>query len=150
MTGPPHGVNALLEAYFDSVGPLPHGVAAFRPWFEHVLSAYCRCFGVSFDEREVAAEKRDALVALKRVLKQEAEFPYPTKGFLEAGLVYVQCPTEFKALFACVRDLHGFYRGVARELAAQLWGDLGTRTDAQLVAAGLNRSLEPVVDFDEL
>ena len=49
-------------------------------------------------------------------------------------------------LFARLRELTGFYRSVARELASELWGELGERTDTQLVAAGLNRSREPVIE----
>jgi hypothetical protein len=115
-----------------------------------VLSAFCRCFGVSFAKRDVSAEKGPALALLERILRQEAQLPYPGKGALEAGLVYAPCRREFLHLFARLRELAGFYRSVARELASELWGELGERTDAQLVAAGLNRSREPVIDFDEI
>ena len=140
-----HDLDSLLQAYVDALTlrHLPRG--PFGPWAEHVLTAYCRCFGVSFEECDAPSEGRDVLVWLKRVLGQEAALPYPTKGALEAGLVFQQCPAEFEALFALVHDLTGFYRTIARHLAAQAWGDIGTRSDSQLVAAGLDRSLEPNV-----
>jgi hypothetical protein len=147
VTSGRHGVEALLQAYVDAVGPPPHGDQSFRTFYEHVLSAHCRCFGVSFDERTVPPDKREVLAQLQRVLRHEAELPYPTKGFLEAGLVVAQCPEEFRDLFDSLGDLNSFYRRVALELAAELWGDLGARTEAQLVAAGLDRSRMPVPDF---
>jgi hypothetical protein len=137
MAYPPHNLDALLKSYEDSVGPLPYGIAAFRPWYEHKLTAYCRCFGVTFDDTEVAAEKRDTLVALKVVLRQVVELPYPTKGALEGSLVYAQCPQEFDVFFQRLHELKVFYRATARELAMDLWGALGERTSAQLKAAVL-------------
>jgi hypothetical protein len=146
MSERPYDVDALLQAYVDTIAPLPNAVAAFHPWFEHLLAALCRCFGVTFDDREVAPPQRDALVALKHVLEHETELPYPAKGAFEAGLVYGRCAPEFRALFDGARELRDFYRGVARDLAREVWGDLGERTDAQLLAAGLDRSREPVLD----
>lgn len=150
MKGGPYGVDDLLEAYADGFRPVPYGLRAFAPWREHVLCALCRCFGASFDERDVPAERRGALAALKRVLEHEARLPYPAQGALEAGLVFSQCPREFRALFARLRELEAFYRDVARDLAGRLWGELGERTEAQLAAAGFDPTREPVVNFDEL
>jgi hypothetical protein len=122
-----------------------------RPDGEHVLSAHCRCFGVSFDERKVPPAKRDLLAPLKRLLRHDAELPYPaSRGALEAAPVHQQCPTEHRAVLGRLGQLRSFYRGVALELAVALWGDLGERTEAQLVAAGLDRSRAPVPAFDNL
>ncbi len=149
-TRPSYRIEDLLEAYFETLRDPPYGIDAFRPFYAHVLAAFCRCFGVSFADRDVPTEKRAALGLLKRALQQEAELPYPGKGALEASLVYAACPEEFRSFFARLRELAAFYRGVARDLASEVWGELGERTDAQLVAAGLDRSREPAIDFNKI
>ncbi|HET8538902.1 MAG TPA: hypothetical protein VFL83_03415 [Anaeromyxobacter sp.] len=146
MSREPYDLDALLQAYVDTIAPLPAAVAPLHPWFEHLLSVLSRSFGVSFEEREVAPERREVLVALKLVLRHEADLPYPARGAFEAGLVYGRCQAEFDALFSALADLRRFYRGVARELALALWGELGQRTDEELVAAGLDYSRQPVRD----
>lgn len=150
-----HDMDAVLAAYVDHVAvghdPCSDGwYRTYEPYYAHVLSAYSKAFGVSFDEDDVPPEKRDDLLALKRVVRQEVELPFPGKGALDISLLLSRWPSHFEALHDTVRQVKGFYRGVARWAATRVWGDLGVRTEAQLAAAGLGRMTYPSYDYDDV
>jgi hypothetical protein len=149
-----YDMDAILAAYVEYVAvghdPCSDGwYRTYEPYYAHVLSAYCRAFGVSFGEDDAPSEKREDLLAMRRVVRQEVELPFPGKGALDISLLLSKWPSEFDALFDTVRQVKGFYRGVAREAANRVWGDLGVRTEAQLAAAGLGRMTRPSYDYDD-
>jgi beta-glucosidase-like glycosyl hydrolase len=145
----PYTIDALLQAQVDLVMVPRYRGEAWRAWFQHLVDVLGRCFGVSLDPASARPEDRERVESLVRVLRALGELPYPTQGALEAGLVLSYCHTEFRALFKQVRDVRDFYWRVARELAAELWGDLGYRSGREVAAAGLDVALEPVVDPDD-
>jgi hypothetical protein len=141
-----YDVDDLLLAYRNLVSPPLYGIQAFREWNGLVLAAVSRAFNVSF------FDESDTLHSLRKVLEADALLPHPTSGALDDSLVNVRYPEEMEALAHAARALGSLYKRVARDLARSAWGELGTRTDADLVAAGLDFASEPKLDdhLDEL
>lgn len=131
-------VDDLLSAYRRAVGRPMYGLDAYRAWDLHVLSAMCRCFGVSFED--------EGTTALRSVLEHEANVPHPLAGYLEASLLVTKFEAVLSNLDARHGELRSFYAHHARALADALWGSLGERTTEQLREAGWDPAREPSLD----
>jgi hypothetical protein len=145
--------GVILSAYQRHVGRPRYGLPAYQRWNDEVLAAFCRAFHVSFEDHDAApGETRARLAQLKVVLRGDATLPHPLRGALESSLVDKHYGRHTDALARRATALHLLYEKVAQELARGLWGDLGTRTNADLEAAGLDFAREPKLDdyLDEI
>jgi hypothetical protein len=135
-----YDVDDLLLAYRNHIGRPLYGLEAYREWNREVLAAVSRAFGVSF------FDDSETLRSLRTVLEADAALPHPTGTALDDSLFNLRYPEEANALADAARALGSLYERVARELALAAWGELGTRTDADLAAAGLDFTREPKLE----
>ena len=135
-----YDLDDLLGSYVAAVKRPMYGVEAFRSFARHRSSCLARCFGVAFSDE------------LCHTLDREAQLPHPFSGALEAGLLEIRFERELAALNMAAHDLIAFYRTRAREIALSHWGEVGTRTHDELLAAGFEPSRAPKLEdyIDEI
>lgn len=144
-----YGPREIFDAIAAAAHPL-YGAEEEARWQQHRAEVMARALGVSLSEGDYQGSGLERFQRLLKLARHRT--PHPLAGYLEAGLVEMRHGHALEPIHEVARALDALYAAEIEALLTALYGEVSVVDEAELEAAGLDRSLEPDWDriYDEL